>query len=112
MLTGGCFCGAVRYEVADAAFQPALCHCSDCRRIAGAPKRFRSSVKVERQFCEACGTGLTYRNADFPEEIDVTICSLDAPELMPPKDHIWIKDRLHWVRLADGLPEYEKTHSG
>ena len=37
MLTGGCHCGAVRYEMPEAVLHCALCHCSDCRRHAGAP---------------------------------------------------------------------------
>jgi hypothetical protein len=36
MLTGGCFCGAIRYEVAGAPFHETNCHCSICRRTAGA----------------------------------------------------------------------------
>jgi hypothetical protein len=128
MLTGGCFCGDVRYEVTGAAFHSTLCHCSDCRRIAGAPmvawfsvkaadfrivngaaRRFQSSAKVERQFCGACGTGLTYQHAGLPEEIDVTTCSLDAPELMPPEDQSWTRGRLSWLKRADGLIAYETT---
>jgi len=34
---GGCHCGAVRYEVTGKPQHVALCHCSDCRRSAGAP---------------------------------------------------------------------------
>ena len=36
-LAGGCHCGAVRYEVEGDAMTHALCHCTDCRRHAGAP---------------------------------------------------------------------------
>ena len=37
MLTGGCHCGAIRYETAGEAIHHALCHCTDCRKCAGAP---------------------------------------------------------------------------
>jgi hypothetical protein len=37
VITGGCHCGAVRYEAVGEALTHALCHCSDCRRSAGAP---------------------------------------------------------------------------
>lgn len=37
MMKGGCHCGAVRYETVGEAITHALCHCSDCRRHAGAP---------------------------------------------------------------------------
>ncbi len=125
MLAGGCFCGAVRYQVTAEPFHSTLCHCSDCRRMtgapvawftvpvsgfqftAGAPRGFRSSPKVERQFCGDCGTGLTFQHADLPQEIDITTCSLDMPEQMAPKDHTFTRSRLAWMRLADGMPEYE-----
>ncbi|WP_419957064.1 GFA family protein [Qipengyuania vulgaris] len=37
MLTGGCQCGAVSYEVEGEAAHHALCHCADCRASSGAP---------------------------------------------------------------------------
>jgi hypothetical protein len=125
MLTGGCYCRAIRYEVTGEPFHSTLCHCSDCRRVAGAPavawfsvaasgfrvtagapRRFRSSPRVEREFCGACGTALTFRHAGLAGEIDVTTCSLDAPELVPPKDHTWVGERLTWLQTEDGLPGF------
>src|ERR1700752_2191842 len=37
MLTGGCFCGKVRYEISAAPVGSTVCHCVDCRRATGAP---------------------------------------------------------------------------
>ena len=61
--------------------------------------------KGVRSFCSRCGTQLTFQHADFPDEIDVTTSSLDAPELVPPRDHTRTSPRLRWI-AADGLPEY------
>ena len=36
-ITGGCHCGAIRYQVEGELIVHSLCHCSDCRRHAGAP---------------------------------------------------------------------------
>ena len=36
-ITGGCHCGAIRYQVEGELIVHALCHCTDCRRHAGAP---------------------------------------------------------------------------
>lgn len=36
-MKGGCHCGTVRYETTGESITHALCHCSDCRRHAGAP---------------------------------------------------------------------------
>jgi hypothetical protein len=124
-LTGGCSCGAVRYETEATPSHRTLCHCVDCRRAAGAPAvawftvpaqalRFvrggpaahRSSPAVERSFCAVCGTPLTYRNDAFPDEVDVTTCSLDDPDSASPQDHTFASQRLPWMRIDDVLPVY------
>jgi hypothetical protein len=131
MLAGGCYCGAVRYEVDGAIFHRTLCHCVDCRRVAGAPAlawfsvaraglrfvrgspaQFRSSSPVTRAFCAQCGTPLTYARDDAPGEIDVTTCSLDDPEAAPPEDHTFTHSRLSWLATSDKLPQYPRTRAG
>ena len=123
MREGGCFCGFVRYQAGGAASHETSCHCTICRRTSGAaflswftspaadfrlvtgePARFRSSDHGTRSFCPRCGTPLTFETTYFPDVIDVTICSLDDPESVPPKDHTYTRSRLSWVHLADGLP--------
>jgi hypothetical protein len=125
MLKGGCFCGFVRYEAQGPTRDATNCHCSMCRRICGAPfvawftvgvaalrfvvgqpARFRSSPHAERSFCPRCGTPLTFQSRHFPEEIDVTTCSLDDPESVPPQDHTRTSAQLSWVKLGDGLPRF------
>jgi hypothetical protein len=123
-MQGGCYCGTIRYE-AEGAFGATLCHCADCRGTAGAPAvawftvpraafrftrgeptRFRSSAACERSFCPVCGTQLTFGSDRSPTEIDVTTCSLDDPELVPPGDHVWTRSRLSWAPICDGLPTH------
>jgi len=125
MLKGGCFCGQVRYEAGGRPFHSTICHCSTCRRVAGAPMvawftvpraeyrvvagtptRFASSERAERTFCPRCGTPLTFEGKVNPDEVDITTVSLDEPEAMPPEDHTWTSDKLSWVKLRDGLPAY------
>ena len=123
MISGGCFCGRVRYEVRGTPFNATLCHCASCRRVTGAPmvawftcrpaelvvvtgasRTFVSSDGVTRGFCGECGTALTYARADLPDEIDVTTASLDAPDGVPPRDHTQHRHRLAWIDGLDGLP--------
>jgi len=124
-MLGGCYCGRIRYEAAGAPFHETACHCSICRRTTGAPyvawfsvrsadfrftagepARFSSSPHGTRTFCPTCGTQLTFKSSGAPGEIDVTTGSLDDPETVPPRDHIFIGTRLRWVRIDDGLPAH------
>ncbi|MET0983277.1 MAG: GFA family protein, partial [Telluria sp.] len=84
-------------------------HTVALRFSQGDPATYRSSAHVLRGFCATCGTTLTFQDDRYPEEIDVTSASLDDPESMPPQDHIFVVDRLGWMRMADGLPEYQRT---
>lgn len=125
MLTGGCYCRAVRYEIDSTPFDRTLCHCGTCRRLSaapavawfsvdkrglrwvhGAPKNFESSPGVLRTFCGNCGTPLTYSKAATADVIDVSNCSLDEPGLVAPESHTWCNERLPWDNAVDGLPEY------
>lgn len=127
-IAGGCFCGATRYEVEGPPLGSMICHCRSCRRIAGAPTvpwvtflrtslRFthgtptslQSSPTVQRTFCSTCGTPLTYASPKFPNEIDVTTCSLDEPEAFPPTHHSWTSHDLAWLRSSDALPRFPES---
>jgi hypothetical protein len=122
MLEGGCFCGFIRYAVDGAPYNATSCHCSICRRLsaapfvawftveeralrltAGEPATLRSSDHGTRTFCPRCGTPLTFKSDRAPGEIDVTTCSLEHPELVPPRDHTQASSKLPWVPLTDGL---------
>jgi hypothetical protein len=130
MMNAGCFCGAIRYRVGGPIVEATNCHCQMCRRttgapcvawftvpaaqfelLAGAPTRFRSSSRATRTFCPACGTQLTFVDDASPDAIDVTTCSLDDPELVPPRDHTFISSKLDWLKLADGLPQFRRSRS-
>ena len=67
--------------------------------------------EATRSFCPDCGTPLTFEHEDFPDEIDVTTCSLDRPELARPKDHTWTSSKVSWLTLTDGLPDYAEGKS-
>lgn len=131
MLSGGCYCGQVRYEAEAQPFQETVCHCADCRRIVGAasvawftvplaafrftagePSNFRSSAHATRRFCGVCGTSLTFERDDLSDEIDVTIASLDDPDAVPPKDHTHAAGKLSWTALRDGLPVFLGARDG
>jgi hypothetical protein len=79
--------------------------------VQGEPASFHSSPPVTRTFCTACGTPLTYDNADSPQTVDVTTCSLDSPDAFPPTHHSWLSHDLEWVRFGDGLPSFPECRN-
>lgn len=127
MLTGQCHCGAIRYEMPDEVLHHALCHCSDCRRHAGAPmvgwammaadqlsvvgnpRVYESSEHGRRHFCGDCGTGLFYVNeAMLPGLIDVQSGTLDDPDALPAQVHIQTAEGIGWMETAHELPKFER----
>jgi hypothetical protein len=130
-LKGGCFCGRVRYEVTGTPFHETICHCAICRGTTGAasvawfsiershfrftegaPARFKSTRRGTRSFCSECGTQLVFETENYPDEVDVTICSLDDPESVKPKDETWVSSKLRWVALDKHLPHHRSGVPG
>ena len=121
-LAGGCQCGCVRYELSGAPDHVSVCHCRMCQKASGGPimafarvrngalswtrgqpASFRSSSLVERQFCAACGTPLTYNLIEGPN-ISVTIGSLDDPEAARPVLQYSFEHTLSWFSTITTLP--------
>jgi hypothetical protein len=128
VFTGRCLCGAVSYQCGAPVIPPCFCHCESCRRasgshvvawatvprvsfrvITGALRCHASSPPVLRQFCEQCGTPITYSNAEWPDTIDITIATLDRPDAMEPVEHIWMEDAVNWDRPNDGLSQFVRS---
>jgi hypothetical protein len=95
--TGGCLCGAVRYEVAEPVRDVILCHCKMCRKMHGhvgaytaAPKAalhitesrglkwFTSSPGIRRGFCAECGGTLLWERVER-DIISIAAGTLDSP---------------------------------
>ncbi|MEM7427022.1 MAG: GFA family protein [Pseudomonadota bacterium] len=125
LITGGCLCGAVRFEVKGKTLGSMLCQCRMCQRFSGAPilggttfltedvkfvkgepKYYRSSAIAERGFCAICSSPLTYRGTlgTWSQWIMVWTASLDEPEKFPPTYHLGIESAMPWLPLHDDLP--------
>jgi hypothetical protein len=122
---GGCQCGALRYRAVGEPVLAAVCHCVTCRRASaapvsawamfpqpqvtftqGEPTTYASSAEGRRGFCNRCGTQVCFTASFLPGLIDLTICSFDSPETLPPTMHYWDSKRLPWVHFADDLQRY------
>ena len=104
--SGGCACGAVRYEVSGKPGFSFFCHCDRCQKATGTGHA--PGMKVERenltyvgdlasyeveadsgfaashQFCPKCGSPVFSSTKRFPEGISVYVGSLDDPSIFDP----------------------------
>jgi hypothetical protein len=129
-IEGGCHCGAVRYAIRlERLDDVANCHCTDCRRLSGAPFATWATVPLgsfawldgtpavyeslpgcRRWSCPVCGSRLALHTALAPDTLDIAVCTLDRPDAYPPSRNIWVRSRLPWVADAGVLPdEYEEV---
>ena len=127
-VTGGCFCGAVRYEVEAFLNSAFYCHCGNCRRLygqpvavgvpvvpgtlrftQGEPRYYQTSDHAKRGFCATCGSRIVYQplRGEYQHFTQVELGSLNHPEEVRPKVHAFIESRLPWFETADELPRLE-----
>ena len=127
--TGGCLCGAVRYEAEGSPSFAGLCYCADCRkasgsgfipfmgfastavRFSGETRQFRSKsfrgTDAVRNFCPVCG-GLVF-GGEVGKDTSHTIYagSLDDPTLFHPTIAIFVRDRPAWVVISPDLKQFD-----
>ncbi|WP_312861449.1 GFA family protein [Segnochrobactrum spirostomi] len=130
-MEGGCLCGAVRYAFDGEPLSSGICYCETCRRAASAPRLpfvgvrsagfrfirglpvdYTSSPGVTRSFCGRCGSPLTYRPDDSPDELDVMTVSLDDPNAVAPTFHVWTSEALDWDDIAGPPTRYPRSRNG
>jgi hypothetical protein len=121
--TGGCQCGAVRYELLEKPANACICHCRMCQKqfgsffgafadvhpdnfriTRGAPGWFQSSDEAMRGFCRDCGTPLLYKFMSN-QRIAVSIGSLDRHSEVKPQAQYGIEAREPWFSELPFLPE-------
>ena len=124
--TGGCLCGAIRYETRDCPVFKGTCHCRMCQQwtgtpmlsaaafdttavtfTKGSPKVYQSSAVSERGFCPECGSCLFTRyfsGGDFDRLTHIMQGTLDNPEIGQPHFHYGAESELSWMHREDGIP--------
>lgn len=118
--SGGCLCGAVRYEVRGEPDVAGLCHCTTCRKLTGSSfsatanwpsARFTMTGELRtyenRQFCPICGSRLFF---PFEGGIEVFLGTLDeAPYNIEPMLEVWTIRREHWLPHVSGAILHDRN---
>lgn len=132
VISGGCNCGAIRYNIAAKPLAVAVCHCSNCRRQSGSAFSVNvvvpagameiegdmatyedgdteSGSPVLRQYCTACGSPIRSMSTAQPKIAIVKAGTADNPGQFTPGMHVWTQSALPWVTIPEGLPRFERN---
>jgi hypothetical protein len=130
--SGGCQCGAIRYEVKGEPAFAAICHCDDCRRSSGTAFATNVFVKADdlavvkgqtkafahptasgstmtREFCPDCGSPLFGHSSAGSGMRAVRVGSLDDASFVKPGVEVWTMRKLPFVHLLEDTQHFEKN---
>lgn len=130
-LTGGCNCGAVRYEVSAPLVLASYCHCERCQRRSGAAasanahpaagafrivagteklRMWQPDGGGEKWFCGECGSSLFGRNPAHADPIGIRMGTFDGDPGIRPSVRQFVSSAAPWEPLPDdGLPRFPQS---
>ena len=130
-LTGGCLCGAVRFEVTEPLVSSGYCHCTRCQRRTGtaaspgariAPGSLRVLTGEEhirayepeegfaKVFCTACGSSLWSRSQEDPDVISIRLGAFDGDPGIRPTYRQFVAYAAPWEPIPDdGLERFPES---
>ncbi len=130
-LTGGCGCGAVRFELTAPLVSAMYCHCTRCQRRTGTaasasgraePGSFRvvegedrlrawkPEGGAEKWFCGDCGSALFSRVPGAVPVIGVRLGAFDGDPGIRPSAHQFVAYAAPWEAIPDdGLPRFPES---
>lgn len=132
-LSGGCACGAIRYETDADPIVMLNCHCSDCRKASGSgyaaivvvrkdslqitgEVRFHnvrggSGKTVGRGFCANCGSPVLVRLERLPDVLGIQAGSLDDPGQHKPSMDLYIDSAPPWDSMRPDTTKFPRGRS-
>jgi len=128
-ITGGCLCGALRYEARGEPAYAGYCLCKDCRRASGSgyigfmgfpaealtitgavlvhSHKLSDGRVADRNHCAACGSLVYGGVVGQVTSHTIYAGSLDDPSAFKPSIAIFTRDRPDWVPLPEGIKAFE-----
>ena len=131
-VTGGCLCGAIRFQASRRLTGALVCHCRMCQRASGTafstnvlyPREgfqltkgqslwYASSKVADRGFCGACGSQLfnRYSTPEWSGWISISLGAHDDPNAVPAERHFGMQTQQAWLQIHDDLPVSEYPDS-
>ena len=129
--TGGCRCGAIRYQCNAEAMFSAYCHCRDCQYASGGPfavitmfpgdavrfegtastfsLRGESGGTVRRNFCPTCGTPVWSDVEGGAGWVAIKAATFDDPSWIVPAAEIWTDSAQSWARIPDTVTRFARN---
>jgi hypothetical protein len=129
-ITGGCNCGAVRFEVSEPFAGSNYCHCTRCQRRTGTAASANARVSAdafqivqgedrirswkpdegaEKFFCGDCGSALFSR---ISGNVGVRLGVIDGDPGIRPSSRQYVAYAAVWEPLPDdGLPRHAESAS-
>lgn len=117
-MTGGCLCGAVRFEAVPKNLEVGACHCGMCRRWSGGVflvvdcganikfenedniEKYKSSEWGERGFCKKCGTSLFWKMQDKGQYY-LSAAALDNQDRLNFSHEIFVDEKPDYYSFAN-----------
>ena len=128
VLTGGCLCGAVRYEITAAPAFSGRCYCDDCRKTSGTghnaalavptngvsikgklteyTKAGGSGQPITRRFCPTCGSRVAASAAVLEGLTLITASTLDDPDKFVPQMSVYCSHATSWDPPPANMPSF------
>lgn len=132
VITGGCLCGGVRFEVDPPFIRAGHCHCSRCRKHSGTAvctqgrvwrnqfrllqgaeliRNFKTEGHASKAFCAVCGSSLF--GGDWPDgaQVSIRLGAIDGDPGIRPQFHTFVDSKAPWDEILDDLPQYPEAWS-
>jgi hypothetical protein len=131
-LTGGCLCGAVRFELAEPPQDAGYCHCTRCQRRTGSASSAQARIDgrtftllrgeqvvrgwrhpdggFEKCYCSECGAHLFSRNPDDLVQMSVRMGAFDGDPGVRPTWRAFVAYAASWEPIPDdGLERFDEA---
>lgn len=129
-ITGGCHCGAIKYEAEVDPATVSICHCTDCQvmsgsafrgsvpakkegfRLHGTPKIYvktaESGNKRAQAFCAECGTHVYATSPQDQKIFGIRVGTSDQRGDLKPVRQIWCQSAQPWAMNIDTLQKFPR----